>query len=123
MCPLLFLSSLCEGVNCELEIDECESTPCRNGATCHDQVGLYTCECIPGFEGLDCEVNIDECASAPCLNNGTCNDLVDRYGTTNLPLSPFICINCTNNKASCLFHIDFLLQPMEAKLKAIHKAR
>lgn len=66
------------GVNCEVEIDECEPGPCQNGATCFDYVGHYTCECVEGFAGINCEVDIDECASAPCLNYGVCVDLVNR---------------------------------------------
>lgn len=66
------------GVNCEVEIDECEEQPCQHGATCHDRVGLYTCECVSGYEGRDCELDIDECASGPCLNEGNCTDLVNR---------------------------------------------
>lgn len=75
MYDMIFLIA---GVNCEVEINECEETPCQNGATCHDYVGLYTCECVPGFEGISCEVDINECISVPCLNNGSCIDLVNR---------------------------------------------
>lgn len=66
------------GINCEMEIDECESNPCENGATCHDLVGLYTCDCVQGFDGSECEVNINECESHPCQNGGICHDLIDR---------------------------------------------
>lgn len=68
----------CLGINCEVEIDECEVHPCQNGATCRDHVATYTCECMAGFQGQDCEVNIDECASMPCLNEGKCIDGVNR---------------------------------------------
>lgn len=68
----------CVGINCEVEIDECEVQPCQNGATCRDHVATYTCECMAGFQGQDCEVNIDECASMPCLNEGKCVDGVNR---------------------------------------------
>lgn len=65
-------------MNCEAEINECEETPCQNGATCHDYIGKYICECVSGFEGISCEVDINECISLPCLNNGSCIDLVNR---------------------------------------------
>uniref|UniRef100_A0A3Q2QLH1 Protein crumbs homolog 2-like n=1 Tax=Fundulus heteroclitus TaxID=8078 RepID=A0A3Q2QLH1_FUNHE len=65
-------------INCEQEINECESLPCQNGATCRDHVAMYSCECVAGFQGQDCEINIDECASMPCLNRGMCNDMVNR---------------------------------------------
>ncbi|KAL4673880.1 hypothetical protein H8959_017814, partial [Pygathrix nigripes] len=57
-------------INCELEIDECWSQPCLNGATCQDALGAYFCDCAPGFLGDHCELNIDECASQPCLHGG-----------------------------------------------------
>uniref|UniRef100_A0A8C3A642 Crumbs cell polarity complex component 2b n=1 Tax=Cyclopterus lumpus TaxID=8103 RepID=A0A8C3A642_CYCLU len=73
------MPALCPaGINCEVEIDECEVHPCQNGATCRDHVATYTCECMAGFQGQDCEVNIDECASVPCLNQGKCRDGVNR---------------------------------------------
>lgn len=42
--------------HCETEINECDSTPCKHGAICHDQVAGYTCECPLGYSGFDCEV-------------------------------------------------------------------
>ena len=36
------------GVNCEENIDECESSPCQNGATCWDLVNSYACNCSAG---------------------------------------------------------------------------
>lgn len=66
------------GINCETEMDECESAPCQNGATCHDLVAMYSCECPPGFEGIDCELDVDECVSQPCQNGAACRDLVNR---------------------------------------------
>ncbi|NXC48749.1 CRUM1 protein, partial [Penelope pileata] len=67
------------GVNCEAEIDECDSHPCQNGALCSDHIGFYTCTCAPGYQGIQCEVDIDECTSQPCQHHGTCHDLVNSY--------------------------------------------
>jgi hypothetical protein len=44
-----------------VNIDECESNPCHNGASCLDGIADYTCLCQAGFTGRDCKVNIDEC--------------------------------------------------------------
>uniref|UniRef100_A0A3Q4B3V1 Uncharacterized protein n=1 Tax=Mola mola TaxID=94237 RepID=A0A3Q4B3V1_MOLML len=48
------------GSRCETEIDECESNPCLNGATCLDRLNHIQCECVPGFSGTLCENNKDE---------------------------------------------------------------
>ena len=37
------------------DINECESIPCLNGATCLDGKNNYDCECEPGFTGPNCE--------------------------------------------------------------------
>ncbi|NXX60715.1 CRUM1 protein, partial [Scopus umbretta] len=67
------------GMNCDAEIDECDSDPCQNGALCNDHVGFYTCTCAPGYQGIQCEVDINECVSQPCQHNGTCHDLINSY--------------------------------------------
>ncbi|XP_038065451.1 neurogenic locus Notch protein-like isoform X38 [Patiria miniata] len=36
-------------------IDECESDPCQNGATCEDGLGEFSCICESGFTGALCE--------------------------------------------------------------------
>ena len=38
-----------------VDIDECASSPCENGATCTDAVDSYTCDCIAGYTGKHCE--------------------------------------------------------------------
>ena len=37
------------------EINECESNPCRNDATCNDVVNGYTCQCASGWQGIHCD--------------------------------------------------------------------
>lgn len=34
-----------------MDIDECESEPCQNGATCEDRINAYACLCSAGFRG------------------------------------------------------------------------
>lgn len=36
---------------CQFDIDECASTPCKNGAKCVDGPNTYSCECTEG-EGM-----------------------------------------------------------------------
>ncbi|XP_055602052.1 protein crumbs isoform X2 [Uranotaenia lowii] len=66
------------GKNCEININECDSSPCKNG-NCVDGIGNYTCECEPGFEGDHCETDINECVKyKPCVH-GTCIDERNNY--------------------------------------------
>lgn len=61
------------GLNCEENINECETNPCRNGAECVDGVNKYTCLCPEGFEGDRCQININECRKYdPCTNDAVC---------------------------------------------------
>ncbi len=42
--------------NClSIDIDDCLSSPCNNGATCLDGVHKYTFLCSPGFTGITCQ--------------------------------------------------------------------
>ena len=37
------------------ELDECDSSPCKHGATCNDLLNDFTCDCLPGYAGSVCE--------------------------------------------------------------------
>ena len=39
-----------------LDIDECRSTPCKNGGTCTDMINGRNCTCAPGYTGNNCEI-------------------------------------------------------------------
>ena len=41
------------------DIDDCESNPCQNGATCQDGIGLYSCSCPTGYDGDQCQMGED----------------------------------------------------------------
>ena len=41
-----------KGSYCEEMVDECQPNPCRNGATCKDYQGTYTCMVCLGFSHL-----------------------------------------------------------------------
>ena len=63
-----------QGVNCEMDLNSCRSSPCRNGGTCENKPdGFYVCTCPPGYTGFNCEI-IERCLklSSPCSNQGMC---------------------------------------------------
>ena len=67
-----------------MNINDCASNPCLNGATCTDGIASYTCSCddvLLVLLVIHCETNIDDCASDPCLNGGTCSDGIADYGS------------------------------------------
>ncbi|XP_063224864.1 protein crumbs isoform X2 [Bacillus rossius redtenbacheri] len=66
------------GTDCEINIDECESSPCSLYGSCSDRVGGYVCECADGFTGVHCDIDINECEDQPCVK-GTCTDLKAAY--------------------------------------------
>lgn len=76
---LFLLYFVFSGWNCELEINECQSEQCLNGATCQDYLNGFSCTCVPGFQGDFCEINVDECRSQPCQNGGQCVDGINGY--------------------------------------------
>ena len=51
MCFFVLSVSGFSGADCEIDINECESGPCLNGATCMDGVNFYNCLCASGWQG------------------------------------------------------------------------
>ncbi|GAA6072572.1 neurogenic locus notch homolog protein 2, partial [Tachysurus ichikawai] len=71
-----------QGVNCEYDVNECHSNPCRHGGTCINLENHFYCSCPPGTKGQQCEVDVDECSTEfgpPCLNDGRCVDGIGHY--------------------------------------------
>lgn len=71
-------TSLPAGVHCEVDINECDSSPCQNGATCEDAANSYRCRCPapePGQEpwgGQDCDVRLVGCQQHQCQHEAGC---------------------------------------------------
>ncbi|XP_019396553.1 PREDICTED: protein crumbs homolog 2 isoform X1 [Crocodylus porosus] len=68
-----------EGETCSININECESQPCRHGAHCEDLVNSFLCHCPPGYSGVECAVDINECEDGPCENGAACEDGIADY--------------------------------------------
>ncbi|XP_060593777.1 fibropellin-1-like, partial [Ruditapes philippinarum] len=64
------------------DIDECASSPCKNGAPCTNGQNRFTCACTAGWTGADCNTDVNECASNPCKNGATCHNGRNQYSCT-----------------------------------------
>lgn len=84
ICKDLFNSFSCacsagwEGLLCESNIDDCQSSPCVYG-NCTDRLADFECECFRGYIGKKCDINVDDCVRHQCQNGATCVDGVYGY--------------------------------------------
>ncbi|KAK5909135.1 hypothetical protein CesoFtcFv8_003092 [Champsocephalus esox] len=66
------------GVHCEVDVNECDSSPCQNGATCEDFSNSYRCVCPvpePGhapWGGRHCDVRLEGCTQHQCQHGAGC---------------------------------------------------
>eukprot|EP01048_Picozoa_sp_COSAG05_P021220 COSAG05_NODE_3838_length_1811_cov_3.217290_2_plen_303_part_01 len=65
--------SVALGGNCDIDVDECASNPCTNGATCTDSTDnlnisfhTYRCICVQGFANGVCEYDFISEYSTQC---------------------------------------------------------
>ena len=67
-----------EGIDCQVNIDECHLIHgCIHGQ-CVDTVGSYRCDCDRGYHGNRCQHSIDECVDHSCVH-GKCVDGANEY--------------------------------------------
>ncbi|XP_077442159.1 protein crumbs homolog 2a isoform X2 [Vanacampus margaritifer] len=96
------------GQNCTFNIDECDSEPCQNGATCEDLNNGFVCTCPAGFSDFLCQTDIDECESQPCQNNGWCEDDTASYichcPDVDVGHRPWGGKDCTVKLSGCVHH-------------------
>lgn len=76
-----------QGTYCEVDIDECDSSPCLNNGSCTNLDGSYKCSCVPEFFGKNCHLNNSCHHERPCQNEAVCTPLEEAE-------RPFFC-NCT----------------------------
>nr|XP_051695796.1 aggrecan core protein isoform X37 [Oryctolagus cuniculus] len=60
------------GEYCDIDIDECLSSPCVNGATCVDAIDSFTCLCLPSYGGDLCETDQEVCEEGWTKFQGHC---------------------------------------------------
>ena len=62
--------------NCEIDVNECASSPCQNNGLCVDKHDGYTCDCEytddPGYVGDQCQYRRGKCDLELCQHGGTC---------------------------------------------------
>lgn len=88
-----------KGTQCEVDIDECASSPCKNGATCIDQPGNYFCQCVAPFKGNDQALR--EWGQKAKLINFTyyifhLSELISRVSTKSVQLHLYLYLNKEN---------------------------
>lgn len=88
------------GVFCSMQ-NECEESPCFNGAVCSDShngslpINVYYCNCSAGWHGHNCVEDVDECLSNPCQHGSACfQSSSDSTWHEEVPIDQFAC-NCT----------------------------
>ena len=61
-----------------VDLDECISAPCQNGATCSAlgsvQLNTFHCTCPLGTSGEQCETIEEQCEEQTCANGGVCRE-------------------------------------------------
>ncbi|NXO21530.1 SNED1 protein, partial [Cisticola juncidis] len=87
------------GKRCHVDVDECLSQPCQNGATCLNGAGRFTCRCPPGFRGNNCETAESPCENRVCQNGGSCQ-VVNRTATC-LCQSGYTGVDCQTEVNEC----------------------
>ncbi|XP_029351680.1 protein jagged-2b isoform X1 [Echeneis naucrates] len=87
------------GKTCEIDLDDCASSPCAQGGTCIDREDDFECICPPQWEGKTCQRDANECAENPCVNANSCKNLIGGYYCS--CFRGWAGQNCDINKKGC----------------------
>ncbi|XP_078377928.1 uncharacterized protein LOC144661095 [Oculina patagonica] len=81
-------------------VDECASSPCKNGASCKTTEDGYSCQpCPAGWKGKNCDEDINECEASPCKNGATCENQPGGYSCS--CMSGYTGQNCEQDINEC----------------------
>ncbi|XP_078377795.1 uncharacterized protein LOC144660948 [Oculina patagonica] len=81
-------------------VDECASSPCKNGASCKTTEDGYSCQpCPAGWKGINCDEDINECEASPCKNGATCENQPGGYSCS--CMSGYTGQNCEQDINEC----------------------
>ena len=100
--------------NCDVDVNECDSNPCRNGASCSEStsdtsvsVAAYKCTCVAGFADGVCEYDFIDVYQEECVvvesSNASAQSLDGRCGidvnecASNPCDNDAVCTDSTNN--------------------------
>jgi len=83
-----FSSEICVNVSCapptgnlcQVNVNECGSSPCLNKGTCVDGVASFTCLCELPYNGPTCAEVLTPCSPNPCANHAMCTHTADYLG-------------------------------------------
>jgi hypothetical protein len=65
-------------------VEQCEDSPCLNGALCLVEEDLFRCYCVPDYHGKRCQFKYNECQLPPGENYSyaVCSNLLLDCGFT-----------------------------------------
>ena len=63
------------GRHCEINLNACDSNPCKNEAKCENLFGNFTCTCLEGYYGERCQNVANACVENPCQNDAKCRPI------------------------------------------------